>query len=133
MRPTGIDRTKLTASLKKRYEAGESIRSLAASTGRSYNYVHRILTEAGVILRGRGGSGRTWWPSSRHDAPDADQTQIPVQIFLADSAPGPAVEKAVRELLRTAGVEDVLEEQFVIRPCGTPAGESEWTVARILR
>jgi len=48
----------LAARLKKRYEAGESIRSLAASTGRSYGFVQRILTEAGVRLRGRSGSAR---------------------------------------------------------------------------
>src|SRR6202050_2325603 len=58
-RVTGADRTKLAADLKKRYSAGESIRSLAASTGRSYGFVHRILTETGVSLRGRGGATRS--------------------------------------------------------------------------
>ena len=48
-RVTGADRTKLAADLKKRYNAGESIRSLAGSTGRSYGFVHRILTETGVV------------------------------------------------------------------------------------
>jgi Helix-turn-helix domain len=57
-RVTGADRTKLAADLKKRYNAGESIRSLAGSTGRSYGFVHRILTETGVSLRGRGGATR---------------------------------------------------------------------------
>jgi hypothetical protein len=57
-RVTGADRTKLAADLKKRYNSGESIRSLAASTGRSYGFVHRILTENGVTLRGRGGATR---------------------------------------------------------------------------
>ena len=57
-RVTGADRSKLAADLKKRYDAGESIRSLAASTGRSYGFVHRILTENGVALRGRGGATR---------------------------------------------------------------------------
>ena len=57
-RVTGADRTKLAADLKKRYDAGESIRSLAGSTGRSYGFVHRILTETGVSLRGRGGTTR---------------------------------------------------------------------------
>jgi Helix-turn-helix domain len=57
-RVTGADRTKLAADLKKRYGAGESIRSLAASTGRSYGFIHRILTETGVALRGRGGATR---------------------------------------------------------------------------
>src|ERR1700676_4686040 len=57
-RVTGADRTKLASDLKKRYDGGESIRSLAAATGRSYGFVHRILTETGVSLRGRGGATR---------------------------------------------------------------------------
>jgi hypothetical protein len=57
-RVTGADRTKLATDLKKRYDAGESIRSLAAATGRSYGFVHRILSETGVALRGRGGATR---------------------------------------------------------------------------
>jgi len=57
-RVTGADRTKLASDLKKRYNGGESIRSLAASTGRSYGFIHRILTENDVALRGRGGATR---------------------------------------------------------------------------
>ena len=57
-RVTGADRTKLASDLKKRYDAGESIRSLAAATGRSYGFVHRILSETGVTLRDRGGATR---------------------------------------------------------------------------
>ena len=57
-RVTGADRSKLAADLKKRYDSGESIRALAATTGRSYGFVHRILTENGVSLRGRGGATR---------------------------------------------------------------------------
>jgi Helix-turn-helix domain len=57
-RVTGADRAKLAADLKKRYDGGESIRALAAATGRSYGFVHRILTENGVSLRGRGGATR---------------------------------------------------------------------------
>lgn len=57
-RITGTDRTKLAGDLKKRYAAGESIRDLAASTGRSYGFVHRILSESGAPLRGRGGATR---------------------------------------------------------------------------
>jgi hypothetical protein len=55
-RVTGSDRSKLATDLSRRYGAGESIRSLAASTGRSYGFIHRILTETGVALRGRGGA-----------------------------------------------------------------------------
>jgi hypothetical protein len=57
-RVTGEDRSKLATDLKSRYDAGESIRSLAIATGRSYGFIHRILTETGVALRGRGGATR---------------------------------------------------------------------------
>ncbi len=57
-RVTGPDRSKLATDLKKRYDSGESIRALASATGRSYGFVHRILTETGVTLRGRGGATR---------------------------------------------------------------------------
>ena len=57
-RVTGTDRDKLAYDLKGRYDAGESIRALALSTGRSYGFVHRLLKETGVTLRGRGGSTR---------------------------------------------------------------------------
>jgi hypothetical protein len=59
MRITGTARDKLAADLKKKYEKGASIRALAESTGRSYGFVHRVLSESGVTLRGRGGATRT--------------------------------------------------------------------------
>jgi hypothetical protein len=58
-RITGSTRDKLAADLKKKYEKGASIRALAESTGRSYGFVHRVLSESGVTLRGRGGATRT--------------------------------------------------------------------------
>jgi hypothetical protein len=57
-RVTGGDREKLSTTLRKRYDGGASIRELAASTGRSYGFVHRILSESGANLRGRGGATR---------------------------------------------------------------------------
>jgi hypothetical protein len=119
-RVTGVDRSKLATLLGKRYDSGESIRSLAASTGRSYGFIHRILTETGVRLRGRSGSSRSGSARvkggyRRGGASGSGQPQIPIQIFLADAAPGPAVEEAVREVLLLAGVEDVLDEELVIR------------------
>ncbi|MCZ0996468.1 helix-turn-helix domain-containing protein [Streptomyces noursei] len=57
-RITGTARDKLATELKKEYEGGASIRALAESRGRSYGFVHRILTEGGVTLRGRGGTSR---------------------------------------------------------------------------
>ena len=58
-RITGTQRGKLAADLKKKYEKGASIRSLAEQTGRSYGFVHRVLSETGVTLRGRGDATRT--------------------------------------------------------------------------
>jgi len=57
-RVTGAEREKLAADLKKKYDSGTSIRALAESTGRSYGFVHRILSESGTTLRGRGGATR---------------------------------------------------------------------------
>ncbi len=57
-RVTGTDRDKLAADLKRKYDSGTSIRALAEETGRSYGFVHRMLTESGVTLRGRGGATR---------------------------------------------------------------------------
>lgn len=57
-RITGASRDKLGADLKKKYEGGRSVRDLADSTGRSYGFVHRILVESGVDMRGRGGATR---------------------------------------------------------------------------
>jgi hypothetical protein len=59
IRITGTDRDSLTAKITRRYLAGESIRSMAADLGRSYGFVHRILVDAAVPLRGRGGATRT--------------------------------------------------------------------------
>lgn len=57
-RVTGTDRSKLAGELKKKYTGGASIRALAEETGRSYGFVHRMLSESGVPLRGRGGATR---------------------------------------------------------------------------
>src|ERR687893_481150 len=53
-RITGGDRSSLADELRKRYDGGESIRSLASSTNRSYGFVHRLLSESGATLRIRG-------------------------------------------------------------------------------
>jgi predicted transcriptional regulator len=57
-RITGGERNKLAADLKRKYTGGKSIRELAAETGRSYGFVHRMLSESGASLRGRGGATR---------------------------------------------------------------------------
>jgi predicted transcriptional regulator len=57
-RVTGQERADLARSLEAQYRAGASIRELSESTGRSYGFIHRMLTDAGVPLRGRGGATR---------------------------------------------------------------------------
>ncbi len=57
-RITGADRVELSEALRRQYESGATIRALAAATGRSYGFVHRVLAESGTTLRGRGGATR---------------------------------------------------------------------------
>lgn len=57
-RITGDSRQDLATSLVDRYNRGESIRSLADDIGRSYGFVHGVLTESGVTMRSRGGATR---------------------------------------------------------------------------
>lgn len=45
-RITGDERNQLKALLRRKYERGASIRLLAEQTGRSYGFVHRILSES---------------------------------------------------------------------------------------
>jgi predicted transcriptional regulator len=58
-RITGAERETLTNELTARYTNGASIRELAADTGRSYGFIHRLLVESGVHIRGRGGPTRS--------------------------------------------------------------------------
>lgn len=62
-RITGSDRTALAAEVCRRYQSGESIRTLAADTGRSYGFVHGLLVDAHVPLRSRGGPTRRRTPA----------------------------------------------------------------------
>ncbi len=48
------DRTRLAAQLRVGYENGQTVRTLAESTGRSYGLIHRLLIESGVTMRPRG-------------------------------------------------------------------------------
>jgi hypothetical protein len=57
-RVTGSERDRLAGELRKKYDAGQSIRLLAETHGRSYGFVHRMLSESGTSLRGRGGATR---------------------------------------------------------------------------
>jgi len=57
-RISGTQRTTLASEYAKRYSGGESIRKIAEDAGRSYGFVHNVLKESGVALRGRGGATR---------------------------------------------------------------------------
>ena len=59
-RVTGPEREKLSGELLKRYQRGQSIREICSETGYSIGRVRRLLVDAGVEFRGRGGTqGRT--------------------------------------------------------------------------
>ena len=55
MRKTRKTRDQLLGELRSAYEGGASIRTLVASTGRSYGSVHSMLRESGTTMRSRGG------------------------------------------------------------------------------
>ncbi|BBX73830.1 transcriptional regulator [Mycobacterium shinjukuense] len=55
MRKSTKTRDQLLHELRNAYEAGASIRNLAATTGRSYGSVHSMLRESGTTMRSRGG------------------------------------------------------------------------------
>jgi len=57
-RVVGEQRTALSAELSRRYEGGESIRSIATDIGRSYGFVHGVLRQSDTSLRPRGGAAR---------------------------------------------------------------------------
>ncbi|MEU5549171.1 helix-turn-helix domain-containing protein [Micromonospora sp. NPDC047793] len=54
----GNERRTAAKEMVMLYTSGHSIRAIAAATGRSYGFVHRVLTESGVQLRVRGGARR---------------------------------------------------------------------------
>jgi hypothetical protein len=48
-------RDQMLTELRSAYESGASIRTLVATTGRSYGSVHSMLRESGTTMRSRGG------------------------------------------------------------------------------
>jgi len=55
MKKLAQSRDQLLTELKVAYERGASIRTLVASTGRSYGSIHSMLRESGTTMRSRGG------------------------------------------------------------------------------
>jgi hypothetical protein len=58
VRIEGKSRDALRKTMRASYERGASVRDLAATHGRSYGFVHDVLTEAGTHFRPRGGQTR---------------------------------------------------------------------------
>ena len=80
-RIVGHERVTWAKDYVRRYGRGDSIRMIAADTGRSYGFVHRLLVESGVQLRKRGGA-RT----RRTDSPARTFTHSPAaQTAQADA------------------------------------------------
>jgi hypothetical protein len=106
-RIVGAERQALAKDLVKRYTEGESIRALAASTGRSYGFVHRVLTESGVQVRQRGGSRRRMKEYGTRDRAAQDR---PARVGTARSqraakVTGPGKHNLQGGGLRTSGYE----------------------------
>jgi hypothetical protein len=55
MQDLNKSRDQMLTELRSAYESGASIRSLVATTGRSYGSVHSMLRESGTTMRSRGG------------------------------------------------------------------------------
>ncbi|MFC3494322.1 helix-turn-helix domain-containing protein [Glycomyces rhizosphaerae] len=55
----GDERRELTEYVSVEYEKGQSIRDIASTIGRSYGFVHRLLAEADVDFRTRGGARKS--------------------------------------------------------------------------
>jgi hypothetical protein len=55
MRKLNKSRDQVLQDLRSAYEGGASIRSLVATTGRSYGSIHSMLRESGTKMRSRGG------------------------------------------------------------------------------
>jgi hypothetical protein len=55
MKKLNKSRDQVLTELRSAYEGGASIRSLVATTGRSYGSIHSMLRESGTTMRSRGG------------------------------------------------------------------------------
>jgi hypothetical protein len=55
MKKLNKSRDQVLNELRSAYEGGASIRTLVATTGRSYGSIHSMLRESGTSMRSRGG------------------------------------------------------------------------------
>jgi len=94
-RITGAQRTTLASQYAKRYAAGDSIRKIADDAGRSFGFVHGVLKEAGVELRGRGGATRGVRKATSSTARKA--TTGPAKKAAAKKAPAKAAKAPAKK------------------------------------
>ncbi|MDX2709719.1 helix-turn-helix domain-containing protein [Streptomyces sp. PA03-6a] len=62
IRLIGLERCQVGEEMKRKYEAGASIRALADEAGRSYGGVYRLLQDAGAAFRRPGVAKRKGFP-----------------------------------------------------------------------
>lgn len=87
LRPTAAE----VAGWVARYELGETIRTLANCSGRSFSTIHRHLHRAGIVIRPKTGNtpgGRyqtsAWYPQARQlAAAGQSPEQIAAVVFRA--------------------------------------------------
>lgn len=65
------ERAAVGQDLLRRYESGRSIREICKETGYSIGRVRRLLEDAGVTYRRRGGANRSSRPQTTESAGDA--------------------------------------------------------------
>lgn len=89
------ERRAMAQVLARRYRDGASIRALAADFGRSYGFVQRLLGEAGVVARPRGGADPAS-PQTRAAREQAEEPDLGEELRLAEEK----VRKAEKRLAK---------------------------------
>lgn len=95
-RPTPDERRAMAQVLARRYRDGASIRSLAADFGRSYGFVQRLLREAGVVARPRGGADPASPRTRAARQQQAGEPDLDAELHLAEEK----VRKAEKRLAK---------------------------------
>lgn len=104
-RISGTQRTTLASQYADRYTGGESIRTIAEEAGRSYGFVHNVLKESGVALRGRGGATRGAKKTAPSGPAKKAASQVPAKktatrkVAAAEATPAkkPAAKKTTKK------------------------------------
>jgi hypothetical protein len=105
-RITGDQRSSLAKVFGERYAGGESIRSIASDTGRSYGFVHGVLRESGASLRGRGGATR----GPRRTGVDKVSDQVGTASGAGTASPVRTKAKAVKDKAVDKAVDKVADK-----------------------